>query len=446
MGALNTWLETYFDEVTPREFYRSIFPEGSFQKKGELRPKTSDHFVYNGIAVRLPATSLGPRSIRYTVTDDLDVIDTVCECDDFCIMSPISYIGLRRTLKNARILYAIAIDVDRIIVKGEDPVGLRNLWNAQIKAINRIPEPTFIVSSGNGLHLYYVLSKPVRMHQSVHRDLETLKHDLTSLIWHDAIVDMTTKTDVQQGGIDQAFRMPGTVTKSGDRVRAFRTGDSISIETLWEYTNGIRELRDGKTQLPSFSKKTPVNTTDRRIVPRCIYDSMLKKVHNGATVGHRYNCIFDLAVKAKKCSFYHPKYNPNPVTYEELKKDAYDLLPFLEGMTDSDDNHFTKKDVQDALKGFNDEYLRFPRISSERITGIPIPSHKKNGRDRATHLSRARAVQNIDYPNGEWRNKEGRPSKCQTVTDWRAANPDGKKADCIRETGLSPHTVYKHWT
>ena len=40
---------------------------------------------------------------------------------------------------------------------------------------------------------------------------------------------------------------------------------------------------------------------------------------------------------------------------------------------------------------------------------------------------------------------EGRPTQEQTVREWRRFHPNGKKADCIRETGLSKPTVYKWW-
>ena len=58
------------------------------------------------------------------------------------------------------------------------------------------------------------------------------------------------------------------------------------------------------------------------------------------------------------------------------------------------------------------------------------------------HLARARAVQDVDYPNHEW---AGRPNAEQTVREWQESHPAGKKADCIRETGLSRPTVYKWW-
>ena len=39
----------------------------------------------------------------------------------------------------------------------------------------------------------------------------------------------------------------------------------------------------------------------------------------------------------------------------------------------------------------------------------------------------------------------GRHNVADTVIEWRKAHPDGKKADCIKETGLSKPTVYKWW-
>lgn len=33
----------------------------------------------------------------------------------------------------------------------------------------------------------------------------------------------------------------------------------------------------------------------------------------------------------------------------------------------------------------------------------------------------------------------------QIVKEWRESHPDGKKADCIRDTGLSKPTVYCWW-
>ena len=58
-----------------------------------------------------------------------------------------------------------------------------------------------------------------------------------------------------------------------------------------------------------------------------------------------------------------------------------------------------------------------------------------------------RAIQGVTTPN--WRNKDGRPKGSGTAQDkvkeWKELHPNGKKADCIKDTGLSKHTVYKWW-
>ena len=77
-------LESSFDEIHYLDFYREIFPEGSFEEKGVY-----EDGKYNGIAVAIEKG--GKRTKRLTVTDDLDAIADMAASDDFCLMSPISY-------------------------------------------------------------------------------------------------------------------------------------------------------------------------------------------------------------------------------------------------------------------------------------------------------------------------------------------------------------------
>ena len=63
------------------------------------------------------------------------------------------------------------------------------------------------------------------------------------------------------------------------------------------------------------------------------------------------------------------------------------------------------------------------------------------------HLRGARAIQQITHEadGTNWREGNGRPSAYEKVKAWRIANSMGRKADCIRDTGLSKPTVYKWW-
>ena len=86
-------LAANFDEVHYMDFYRDVFPEGSFEERGVF-----EDGKYNGIAVAIEKGS--KRAKRMT--------------DDFCLMSPISYAGKSRKSSNARFMYALAIDLDGI--------------------------------------------------------------------------------------------------------------------------------------------------------------------------------------------------------------------------------------------------------------------------------------------------------------------------------------------
>ena len=105
----NAHLEQFLEQVTPFEFYREIFPEGTFERQGHFEDSKP-----NGIAVSLPGKGGSVNGIaleiegdgtakRYIITDDLKKLDDLKETD-FTIMAPISYFGKRRSGKFARFL------------------------------------------------------------------------------------------------------------------------------------------------------------------------------------------------------------------------------------------------------------------------------------------------------------------------------------------------------
>lgn len=110
---------------------------------------------------------------------------------------------------------------------------------------------------------------------------------------------------------------------------------------------------------------------------------------------------------------------------------------------------FTKRDVLDAMNMYQENYVTYSRAEVERVSGISVPQNKRNGRKQEQHIKIMNAIRDIEHPDGEWRNKEGRPKgssqQKKLVEKWQKSHPDGKKADCIRDTGLSKPTVYKWW-
>ena len=112
-------------------------------------------------------------------------------------------------------------------------------------------------------------------------------------------------------------------------------------------------------------------------------------------------------------------------------------------MSDDEHNRFTKRDIMDAMQFYQENYVTYSRREAERVSAIAMPASKRNGRKQKQHCEVMRAIENITNPN--WREGNGRPDKAKIVEEWQESHPDGKKADCIRDTGLSKPTVYKWW-
>jgi hypothetical protein len=113
------------------------------------------------------------------------------------------------------------------------------------------------------------------------------------------------------------------------------------------------------------------------------------------------------------------------------------------------DNELVEANMLSALESYSKEYYNFTIDDIVKITGIEIRKNKRNGRKQKLHLERARAVQAIDYPNGEWREGNGRPKGSGTaqekVQQYRQEHPKASKSQCKADTGLSYPTIRKWW-
>ena len=439
------YLTRYCEEVSAWDFYRDIFPSGELEEKGVY-----EEGKYTGIAVSV--NDIEHTVKRYTLTDDLGIIDLLCASNDFCLMSPISYAGKSRKSINARYLFAMAIDLDGL--KEQDcagvPLGISTLFY-QFDGngpSNYLPKPTYIVASGSGLHLYYVFDEPVPLYRNFVEELERLKRRLTWQLWTQGVSKL--HDSVQYESLFQGFRVVGTVTKDGGRARAFMvdSGKKVSVEYLNQFVppehrasltsyQSKLSLAESKERYPEWYDRRIVNgeAVGRWVCKRDLYEWWKRQIVAGAEDGHRYWCIQTLAAYAIKSA----------IPYDELARDALSFVDLLNERSTRPDNPFTIEDAMKAIESYNITYATYPIHTIVDRTGIFIAKNKRNGRKQAIHLERARAVQNIDYPDGEWREGNGRKPKKDIVKEWRLGNPNGKKADCIKETGLDKKTVYKWW-
>jgi hypothetical protein len=380
---LHDYLENYFDEVSPREFYRDIFPAGELEEQGVQIPGK-----YNGVAVELlpkEQYDLGDKlkhnAKRYLLTDGLEILDQLLESDNFIIISPISYAGKSRQSNNARFIYAIAIDLDGIT----EEHYLTDLFH-QIE-IEYLPKPTYTVWSGSGLHLYYQLEKPIPCFKNIVKQLAEFKTELTKKIWNVYVSELYQKPQIES--LFQGFRLVGGITKGGNRTRAYSTGSKVTMEYLntfvpeeaavkqFTYKSDL-SLQEAEKKYPEWFKRRIIEKKPRGTwtANKAVYDWWLGKLNSQIATGHRYYGIMVLAIYAKKCG----------VSRDILEHDAYGLIEKMEELTISEDNHFTREDVLAALEMFNDNYITFPIDSISTLTAIAIEKNKRNGRKQADHI------------------------------------------------------------
>ena len=445
----NEHLRKFLEQVDAYEFYREIFPEGAFERRGHYEDAKA-----NGIAVTIPQKGKANgialeiegdgRAKRYTITDDLDTLQELQETD-FTIISPISYYGKRRCGKNARYLYAMVFDLD-----GVGMPQLRDTLHQMNKDI--LPKATFVVNSGTGLHLYYVLEEPVPMYPQNQKYLKEMKYALTRQIWNRFT---STIKEPQMQGIMQGFRVIGSGSKLGREfpVVAFRYGGRISLEDMIRFipdTNGERQKVQGimmKSRLPlDEAKEKYPEWYDKRVVrherrgrwtvKRDLYDWWLRRIGSEIRVGHRFYGIMTLAIYAKKCG----------IDEDELRRDAFSLLRPYDEMSEEEINRFTQDDVVCALEMFNEDYVTFPRDDIAKLSGLAMPVNKRNWRKQSEHIKLMNFVRDEINGNKDWRNKNGQPCKRGQIFDYMYTHPEvKKKTEIARALQIDRGTVAKYY-
>lgn len=372
----------------------------------------------------------------------------------FAIMSPITYVGRNNTQENARYLYAMAFDLDGVSLRKHHKMF-------DLVKRGMMPMPNLIVNSGHGYHLYYLLEDPVPLHPVIVPLLNRLKHGMTNILWNMGTSELE---DRQYQSILQSFRLPGTLTKFGKRIRAFVCPgvDRYTLEDLNKYLYTYKLSPEELSSCTGKAKYNPKGVTlseaermwpewyfsrvvqKKRVgrkwhVNRAVYDwwhNTLLSAGDEIKVHHRYWCILTLVIYAVKCD----------IPRDEVLADALALVPKMDSYTDTEDNRFTEDDVHDAMLAYDENYNKWPIKTIEDTTLFRIERNRRNGRKQDEHLKRIRLLQTADYPNGDWRNKEGRPLQLEIVQRWRKENPGNmNKSKCARETGLSRPTVIKWW-
>ena len=133
-------------------------------------------------------------------------------------------------------IHALVFDLD-----GQEIKELRMVMQFMRKGTN-IPKATFVVLSGHGLHLYYVLEQPIRATMNNIRKLNKLKEGMTKLIWNRYTSNIEK---IQFQYCLQGFRMVGSASKMGKRYPVRATALVMSIIRLKNLWHGYRNSKSG---------------------------------------------------------------------------------------------------------------------------------------------------------------------------------------------------------
>lgn len=441
IGVINyaALLKERFPEVTPLTFYRELFPEGSLSKtfpcpKGE----------YASFVVRIRGNG---RNDRHPVLNDLQAVEWMRLSDDFCVLSPLTYAGKTQRKRFAHALHAVVIDLDGLKVRDGQPKGLEALLDMVGKE-GGIPRPSHIVASGTGLHLYYMLDQPFLLLPAAVDRMADLRRTLTRMLWNPQVTDLWKS--IQYEGVTQGFRMVGSITKVGTRVRAFRTGEEVSIAYLEGFTEGLRLVkpRDRREAVPlAEAKEKWPDWYERRVVKgvprkawccnRAVYDWWRRMVEESGSYGHRYWCMVALATYAKKCG----------IPRDELERDAEELRLELNRKPGAPDE-LTKRELADALTACRAGMVTYSIDEIIDKTGIRFEKNVRNGLKQEQHLYLARRrkedMKAIGLP---FKKPEGRPKGSGTKRDairaYAAEHPDASHSAIAKALGVSRPTVIK---
>ena len=454
---VTAYLESQYEEVDGYRFYRELFPDN--ENAGELN---EDYSRPNAIYLYTDERDKDSkrrmrRRIMLNDTWEDDYMDYV-EQNENTLCSGLTYRARSNKLEHAHKCNAVIIDLDGVGLK-----EIRNLFlrfGKSAETIRTLPMPTFIVTSGKGIHVYYVLDDPIDLFPYIKVQLKGLKYDLTFRMWEYKATSQLK--NIQYQSLNQGFRMVGSVNnKYGTEIKAYRIGDKVSLEYLNKYVKSKVDIKqrfrpsrmskaEAKLKFPEwYEKNFDENGNKRKNVkpgkwdiagkvngndPYALYHWWIRQEER-VKGGHRYFFLLCMSIYASKCD----------VPKAKLKKDMYEVYEKLKEI--EHDNPLTRDDIESALEAYSKEYWNFTIDNIRKLSDIYIEKNQRNGRKQAVHLMGARAIQEInDKVNGtDWRKGNGRPSALNKIIDYLESNSCATKKEIKDHTGLSYPTIRKHY-
>ena len=464
MNAFLKLIET--EKVSAFEMYQDIFNNGEdLEEKGEYKKGGESRTCkYNLIAIQIINKENDKRIInRVAIHKGLNELKKIIEEKEkkFNILSCISYAGNNNTMINARYMYALVIDLDDIREgKSYDDNGIISLVDFYMYQ-KRCPIPNYIVSSGHGLHLYFVFNKPIPLYKNIQEKIFDLKKEMIKRIWTEDVSNI----EPQYGSVVQGFRMGGTYTKASinskktERTQCFKIITAPHKYTLYDLaettlmsdeekekyksidsnlSNRKYTIEEAKRKFPEWYQKRVIEKRPRGKwnIKKDLYEWWIRTIKTENKEHHRYFCCMFACIYAIKCN----------VPLEKVKSDLYELLPYFNS---AEREPFTKQDIDDSLFAFQDNYYFWTRDKISLMSAIPIKANKRNGMPQKEHIEfmNFRRKQKINLGICKVGRKKGQidNEKEKRVIDYLKNGGDKRVKEIMKNCNISSeHTAIKY--
>ena len=174
-NELDQILSIDYEEMQGNDFYSYIFPNN--ENAGEMNENFSKpNAVY---LYKDPKDEGSERELRRRImlkdTWSDDYAEYVVD-NPMTLCSGLAYRGRSNRLVKAQQMNALIFDLDSV---GKDELLNLFVRIGREPSLRTMPQPTFIVLSGTGLHIYYVFKEPISLYPNIKLQMKSLKYDLT---------------------------------------------------------------------------------------------------------------------------------------------------------------------------------------------------------------------------------------------------------------------------
>ena len=385
----NALLRASYPEIPAFDFYDYLY-------QGDQAPK-----VY----------ALERKTFRTARPDDMPMIAAFRS--DFYV-PPCAFFNGAYNKRCLAKIYALVLDIDYI-----DPDSLDRLINRITD--RELPQPSLIVNSGSGIHLYFSFDDAADAYK---RRLPALRAILDKLA---DIYEGYGKMD--RHPLTQSFRPPGSQTKLGQVATGFVCGGRWTVDQLAALCNvelggvfGPVEKTD-KTATAAPKKKKAAAIAYMPNAKKKFFRYCAERVFKYTDLGGRYMALFGLAIVGYKT--HTPK--------EEVIAEMQSLVKIWNRR--HPENPVEMREIDKALDGYSQKFLMVRSSTLEEYFGWSFERKiPRKGRTQKQHLKRALAIRHA----GE---KEDIKYKLETYV---AKNPDVSLRQIMRDTGISYRAIKKY--